>query len=134
LTQRQRSGTTNRDATVERWLDRFLLKCRSLFQASRVEAELDEELRFHLDQQIEQLVAGGMSRDQARRTAVMANGSCTNWSRKAGSGPNGEQASWAGVPKFYELTRPGRRHLEREAANWERLSSAISAVVRLKEA
>jgi len=36
--------------------------------------------------------------------------------------------------KFYELTRPGRKHLEREAANWQRLSSAISAVVRLKEA
>ena len=36
--------------------------------------------------------------------------------------------------KFYELTRPGRKHLEREAANWERLSAAISAVIRLKEA
>jgi PadR family transcriptional regulator, regulatory protein PadR len=36
--------------------------------------------------------------------------------------------------KFYELTRPGRRHLERESANWERLSSAISAVVRIREA
>src|SRR5882762_4383684 len=28
--------------------------------------------------------------------------------------------------KFYFLTRIGRRHLEREAANWERLSLAIS--------
>ena len=36
--------------------------------------------------------------------------------------------------KFYALTRSGRTHLEREAANWERLSNAISAVVRLKEA
>ena len=36
--------------------------------------------------------------------------------------------------KFYSLTRPGRRHLEKESANWERLSSAISALVRLKEA
>jgi len=36
--------------------------------------------------------------------------------------------------KFYELTRPGRKHLEREAANWQRLSSAISAVVKLREA
>lgn len=36
--------------------------------------------------------------------------------------------------KFYELTRPGRRELERESANWERLSSAISAVVKMKEA
>ena len=36
--------------------------------------------------------------------------------------------------KFYSLTRPGRRTLEREAANWERLASAVSQVVRLSEA
>ena len=36
--------------------------------------------------------------------------------------------------KFYALTRSGHRHLEHEAENWQRLSSAISRVVRLKEA
>ena len=36
--------------------------------------------------------------------------------------------------KFYELTRLGRRELEREKANWTRLSAAISMVVRLREA
>ena len=36
--------------------------------------------------------------------------------------------------KFYSLTRPGRRHLDRETANWDRLSSAISQIVRLEEA
>ena len=35
--------------------------------------------------------------------------------------------------KFYELTRAGRRALEREVANWERLSGAITRVVRLNE-
>ncbi|MGA2599946.1 MAG: PadR family transcriptional regulator [Bryobacteraceae bacterium] len=35
--------------------------------------------------------------------------------------------------KFYSLTRLGRRHLAQEAANWKRLSGAITAVVRLKE-
>lgn len=35
--------------------------------------------------------------------------------------------------KFYALTRLGRRHLEREAANWERISTAISVVMRLTE-
>lgn len=35
--------------------------------------------------------------------------------------------------KFYSLTRPGRRQLEREAGNWNRLSAAISHVVK-KEA
>jgi PadR family transcriptional regulator PadR len=36
--------------------------------------------------------------------------------------------------KFYSLTRLGRRQLERETANWDRLSSAISHVIKLKEA
>jgi transcriptional regulator len=35
--------------------------------------------------------------------------------------------------KFYTLTRLGRKALEKEAANWERLSGAISQVVRLNE-
>ena len=36
--------------------------------------------------------------------------------------------------KFYSLTRLGRKHLETETANWNRLSAAISSVVKLKEA
>ena len=36
--------------------------------------------------------------------------------------------------KFYSLTRLGRRQLEKETANWTRLSDAISHVVKLKEA
>jgi PadR family transcriptional regulator PadR len=36
--------------------------------------------------------------------------------------------------KFYSLTRMGRRHLEREADNWNRLSAAISHVIKLEEA
>jgi PadR family transcriptional regulator PadR len=35
--------------------------------------------------------------------------------------------------KFYSLTRLGRRQLENEAANWTRLSGAISRVVALEE-
>jgi PadR family transcriptional regulator, regulatory protein PadR len=35
--------------------------------------------------------------------------------------------------KFYSLTRLGRRQLGKEAANWDRLSTAISGVVRLEE-
>jgi PadR family transcriptional regulator len=36
--------------------------------------------------------------------------------------------------KFYSLTRLGRRQLEKETANWNRLSSAISHVIQLREA
>ena len=36
--------------------------------------------------------------------------------------------------KFYSLTPPGRQHLEKETANWERLSLAISQIIRLEQA
>lgn len=35
--------------------------------------------------------------------------------------------------RFYTLSRAGRRALDRELADWERLSGAISRVVKLKE-
>jgi DNA-binding PadR family transcriptional regulator len=35
--------------------------------------------------------------------------------------------------KFYSLTRLGRKQLESEAANWQRLSAAISHVIQLSE-
>jgi transcriptional regulator len=35
--------------------------------------------------------------------------------------------------KFYSLSRLGRKQLQKEAANWERLSGAITGVVRLEE-
>ena len=36
--------------------------------------------------------------------------------------------------KYYALTRLGRKQLESERANWQRLSAAISHVVQLGEA
>ena len=36
--------------------------------------------------------------------------------------------------KFYSLSRLGRKQLQKEAGNWERLSGAITSVVRLEEA
>ena len=35
--------------------------------------------------------------------------------------------------KFYSLTRPGRKRLEKELADWDRLSSAINLVVRMTD-
>ena len=45
------------------------------------------------------------------------------------------KAKWAETEtgrqaKFYSLTAAGRRQLEKEAANWDRLSSAINLVVQ----
>jgi PadR family transcriptional regulator len=35
--------------------------------------------------------------------------------------------------KFYSLTRSGKRKLHEETGNWDRLSGAITALVRLRE-
>ena len=35
--------------------------------------------------------------------------------------------------KFYSLTRAGRKQLQIEAGNWDRLARAITAVVRIQE-
>ncbi len=45
------------------------------------------------------------------------------------------KAKWAETEtgrkaKFYSLTAAGRKQLEKEAANWDRLSSAINLVVQ----
>jgi predicted permease len=47
---------------------------RSVFRRAQVEAELAAELRFHLDQQIEENIAAGMSPDEARHAALRAFG------------------------------------------------------------
>lgn len=36
--------------------------------------------------------------------------------------------------RFYSLTRLGRKQLETETANWNRISAAISGIIKLTEA
>src|ERR1700682_2209484 len=52
----------------------ILLRLKALVFHDRAERELDEELRAHIDMQIEHGVARGMSREEARRAAMMAFG------------------------------------------------------------
>ena len=35
--------------------------------------------------------------------------------------------------KFYSLTRSGKKQLQQESGNWDRLSGAITALIRLRE-
>jgi predicted permease len=52
-----------------RWADKLLLRMRSLFQRPQLERELDDELRFHLGQQIEENIAAGMNPEAAQFAA-----------------------------------------------------------------
>ena len=47
----------------------LLYRLRSLFRRETVEAEMNEELRFHYERQIEKLIATGLTRDEATRQA-----------------------------------------------------------------
>ncbi|HUK90064.1 MAG TPA: ABC transporter permease [Blastocatellia bacterium] len=53
-----------------RWMRKALLRLRSILGRRRVEEELDSEVGFHLEQQIEENVARGMTPDAARRAAL----------------------------------------------------------------
>ncbi len=53
-----------------RWLYKFPLRLRSLFQRGRVEQELSDELRFHLEKLTEENVAKGMTAEEARYAAL----------------------------------------------------------------
>jgi putative ABC transport system permease protein len=51
----------------EHWLYSLPLKWRSLFRRDDVERDLDDEIRYHLEQQADELVARGVDRDVALR-------------------------------------------------------------------
>ncbi len=56
---------------------RVLSLCRNLFGRSRVERDLDDEVRAYLEQLTEEKAAGGMSRAEARRAALLELGGVT---------------------------------------------------------
>src|ERR1700733_2813111 len=59
-----------------RWLYTIPLRMRSIFRRNRVEQELDEGLRFHLERRIEQHIANGMDARETLRQALLGlNGS-----------------------------------------------------------
>jgi putative ABC transport system permease protein len=60
---------------MSRWIRVFALRLRSLFLGGRVDRDLNRELRFHLDEHIDELVAQGWSRDAARAEAMREFGS-----------------------------------------------------------
>lgn len=67
-----RSSTWTRRSFVARWV-RWLsvvpLQLRTLLHARVIEAELAEELTFHLERKAEQYIARGLTLDEARRRA-----------------------------------------------------------------
>jgi putative ABC transport system permease protein len=57
-----------------RWLDQLRMRIQMLFNRGNASAHLDEELRFHIDRQIAENIAAGMSADEARYAALRSFG------------------------------------------------------------
>ncbi len=62
-----------------RALSKIRLRIRSLLRRRSVERELETELRFHFDLQMEENLASGMSPDEARRAALRTIGGLTQY-------------------------------------------------------
>ena len=59
------------------WVHRFWLKLQSLFGRNRSTQRLNDEIQFHLDQQIAENLAAGMSSDEAHHAAMRTFGNPT---------------------------------------------------------
>jgi len=55
-------------------LQRLLVRARALFRRAATEAELEQELAYHLERDVDRLVAGGMAPNDARTAAKRAFG------------------------------------------------------------
>src|SRR5436305_15283404 len=59
------------------WARRFWLRLQTLFRREGVSQRLDDEVQFHLEWQIAENIAAGMSREEARYAAMRAFGNPT---------------------------------------------------------
>src|SRR5262249_32161724 len=59
------------------WVRRFWLRLQGLFRRNRNDQRLSDEIQFHLDQQIAENLAAGMSLKEARRASMRAFGNAT---------------------------------------------------------
>src|SRR5207245_9882614 len=65
------------------WAHRFWLRLQTLFRRDRITQRLDDEIQFHLDQQIAENISAGMSPDEARSAAQRTFGNPTFLKEKA---------------------------------------------------
>jgi putative ABC transport system permease protein len=63
---------------LSRWIDVIRLRARSILRRGVLDAELDRELRAHLEHQVAENIARGMAPDVARRAALSTFGGVEN--------------------------------------------------------
>jgi predicted permease len=91
-----------------RWLARLRMRVEMLFRRNRAADRLDDELEFHLEQQIAENVAAGMSVDEARHAALRAFGNPAALRDQAR-----DTWSWNGVERVLQDARFAVRQIIR---------------------
>jgi predicted permease len=93
------------------WARRMWLRLQTLFHRQRVDHELDDEIRFHLDQQIAENVAAGMSWDDASHAAARVFGNSTLLKEEAR-----EAWGWVWLEQIAQDVRYGFRLLSKNCS------------------
>ena len=93
---------------IERWFYSLPVRVRSFFHSNREDQELKEELREHLEQQIKENVARGMSPEEARYSAMRAMGGLTQIEQQCRDAQGGSV-----LQDFIQDLRYGFRQLRR---------------------
>jgi predicted permease len=93
---------------LENWIYTIPLRLRSLFYRNAEGADLDEELRDHIDRQIEDNMKRGMGREEARLAALRAFGNPAALREKTRA-----TWSWNGLEQLVGDLRIGARTLSR---------------------
>ena len=91
-----------------RRLEQFRMAMLMLFRRKTETARLNDELQFHLDQQVKENIARGLSPEEARYAALRAFGNPTQLRDQARS-----SWSWNWLEKFFRDLRYGARTLAR---------------------
>ena len=91
-----------------RWIEKLAMRVRMLFRRGAATQRLDEELKFHVDRQVAENVAGGMSPDDARAAALRTFGNPALLREQARS-----TWSWATLESLARDIRLGFRTLRR---------------------
>lgn len=91
-----------------RWIEKLRIRLQMLFRRNRAADRLNDELRFHIDQQIAENVAAGMSPEEARHAALRAFGNPA-----ALRDQTRETWNWSGVESALRDARIGARTLMR---------------------
>lgn len=94
----------------EHWMFTIPLRLRSLFRRAQADQELNDELRDHLEQQTQQYVAQGMTREEAHRRARLELGGTEQTKEKC---RDARRVNW--IQDFVQDLRVGLRMLRKSA-------------------